>query len=169
MKTVTGGDSRGRGLRPSPSLIRDLRVYIQEASSKEITCSLRLVRDQHQTMKVSMFTVVFSALVLALLSAPLTTADNEIGYCQNLGTGDLEVTVDWRGIANGVLSLIPIPGSGVASAILGGILSFLPNIGVEQTDYTEYMQKLGQCVDAMINEAIIQDNLVGDLSSHIDI
>ena len=82
------------------------------------------------TMKKSVF---FTAMALALLSASSTTAaDNEIGYCQNLGDDSLEVTVDWRGIANGILSLIPIPGSGIASEILGGILTFLPTIGVEQ-------------------------------------
>ena len=90
-------------------------------------------------------------------STEVISADNnEIGYCENLGTGSTEVTVDWRGITNGILSLIPIPGSGIAADILGGILTFLPNIGLEQTDYTEYVEKLGKCVDAMINEAIIQ-------------
>ena len=69
-------------------------------------------------MKVSALTAIFIATALALAAA-----DNEIGYCENLGSGSTTTTVDWSGIFQGILTAIPGIGG-----IIGAIFDFIPSI-----------------------------------------
>jgi len=95
------------------------------------------------------------AVLLALSAAPLPGAlgDNEIGYCENLDSGDDFITVDWAGVASAIFGILPGPGAEIG-AIFGVISSISRN-----TDWEEYMNEVGQCIDAMISEAIEEGNL----------
>merc|ERR1719322_1757111 len=89
-------------------------------------------------------TLLFVPLAVLLAGA---LGDNEIGYCANLAEGPT-TTVNWWGLLGSVVSLIPsVPGAAV-----GGLFNVIAQFGSE--DSTEYMSELGQCVEAMINEAI---------------
>merc|ERR1719414_459359 len=89
------------------------------------------------------------AVLLALSAAPLPGAlgDNEIGYCANLAEGPT-TTVNWCGLLGSIFGLIP----STAGAAVGGIFNIMAQFGSENPN--EYMSELGQCVNAMINEAI---------------
>ena len=67
-----------------------------------------------------------SLLAIPVLLIAVATAENEVGFCDNLGSGSQTVGVNWRGVAGSVISVIPIPGAG----LVGAFFNVLAQIGV---------------------------------------
>ena len=69
------------------------------------------------------FSVLLTAAALAVLfSASPMAAENEIGYCENLESGDDRLALDWLGAASAVV--------GVVNAELGALFGVLASFGV---------------------------------------
>ena len=70
-------------------------------------------------MRVSLLAII--SLIIAVAAA-----ENEVGFCDNLGSGSQTAGVNWRGVAGSVISVIPIPGAG----LVGAFFNVLAQIGV---------------------------------------
>ena len=55
-----------------------------------------------------------SLLAIPVLLIAVATAENEVGFCDNLGSGSQTVGVNWRGVAGAIISVIPIEGNAFA-------------------------------------------------------
>ena len=69
-----------------------------------------------------------SLLAIPVLLIAVATAENEVGFCENAGSGSLTAGVNWRGVAGSVISVIPIEGN--AFAFVGAFFNVLSQIGV---------------------------------------
>ena len=67
-----------------------------------------------------------SLLAVPILIIALVAAENEVGFCENAGSGSQTVGVNWRGVASSVISVIPIEGV----PLVGAFFSVLAQIGV---------------------------------------
>jgi len=95
-----------------------------------------------------------------------TEKDDEIGYCENLNSGDDFLTVNWLGAAGAVISVLG-DAENVLPGQIGAVFNLLAQFG-RSTNWKEYMEDLGQCVKAMIQEAIEKENL-DDCESYLNL
>jgi len=97
-------------------------------------------------MKTS-YLIIPLAVIFTLSAAPGTLGDNEIGVCENLESSTTS-TVNWTGVAGAILGALPVVGP--AFGLLFDVIEKLS----DDTNYSEYMADLNECVTAMINEAL---------------
>jgi len=97
------------------------------------------------------FAMSFSSLLPGGSGNRLKDKDNTIGECENLGSNST-VTVNWRGAFGAVLSAFE------STVLLGAVFNLMAQFS-KSTNWNEYADDLQSCVQAMIEEAIIEDNL----------
>jgi len=110
-------------------------------------------------MKTTLLIIAAITVYLGGGVAGDTEKDSTIGYCENIDVPDDDfISLNWLGAAGAIVSVLPGPQNNNPFPVIGGLFNLMAQFS-RDTDWAEYMENLGKCVEAMIREAIETDNL----------